>query len=174
MIALQRQREGFVMKSALVVLAALLFATVAEAGVEVRSFTVTAPGDGTYHYSYRLRLVSGRLDPGSPVSQIVTIYDVPRVIPGSLWVSAPWGGILQLTGQDAADIPRTAWDNPAIPNITLKFTGPSVITAPAEVGQFSFSVPAGPAGPLVYIGQSASSYPGGVGLIGRISGPAAK
>jgi hypothetical protein len=162
------------MRSTVAILVALLFATVAEAGVEVRSFTVTALPDGTYHYGFRLKLVSGRLDPGSPVSQIVTIYDVPGVIPGSLHASAPWGGILQLTGADANDIPRASADNPAIPNITLKFTGASVITAPAEVGTVSFLVPAGPAGPLVYVGQSTSPYRGGVGLIGRISGPAGK
>lgn len=162
------------MKAAFLVLVAFLFATVAEAGVEVRSFTLTALPDGTYHYSYRLKLVSGRLDPGSPVSQIITIYDVPNVIPGSLEVSAPWGGILQLTGVDAADIPRASSDNPAVQNITLKFTGPSVIYAPAEVGSFGFRVPAGPSGPLVYVGQSTSPYRGGVGLIGRISGPAGK
>jgi hypothetical protein len=162
------------MKSAFLVLATLLFATVAEAGVEVRPFTVTALPDGTYHYSYRMRLVSGRLDPGSPVSQIVTVYDVRGVIPGSLEVSAPWGGVLQLTGLDANDIPRASSDNPAIQNITLKFTGPSVIYAPADVGTFGFLVPAGASGPLVYVGQSTSPYRGAVGLIGRISGPAGK
>ncbi|HEY0371511.1 MAG TPA: hypothetical protein VGD79_05895 [Thermoanaerobaculia bacterium] len=162
------------MKTAGFVLVALLLATVAEAGVEVRSFTVTSMPDGTYSYGFRLKLVSGRLDPGSPVPQIVTIYDVPGVIPGSLFVSAPWGGILQFTGVDANDIPRSASDNPAIQNITLKYTGATVITAPAEVGQFSFRVPAGPSGPLVYIGQSTSPYLGAVGLIGRISGPAGK
>jgi hypothetical protein len=168
------------MRSAIVVLVALLsalsFVNVAEAGVEVRSFTVTALPDGTYHYGFRLRLVSGRLDPGSAVPQIITIYDVKNVIPGSLEMSTgtPFGGVLQLTGEDAADIPRAAHDNPSIPNITLKFIGGSIILAPNEVGGFGFRVPAGPSGPLVYVSQTRSPYSGGVGLIGRISGPAAK
>jgi hypothetical protein len=164
------------MKSAVVILVALLFATVAEAGVEVRSFTVTALPDGTYHYGFRLKLVTGRLDPGSPVPQIITVYDVRGVIPGSLEMSTgtPFGGVLQLTGEDAADIPRAAHDNPAIPNITLKFIGGSAISAPADIGGFGFRVPAGPSGPLVYVSQTMSPYRGGVGLIGRISGPAGK
>jgi hypothetical protein len=162
------------MKSALVVLAAFLFATVAEAGVEVRPFTVTLLADGTYHYSYRIKLVSGRLDPSSPVQQVVTIYDVPSVIPGSVEASAPWGGILQYTGVDAADIPRASSDNPAIYNVTIKFTGASVIYAPAEVGTVGFRVTTAASGPLVYVGQSTSPYRAGVALIGRVSGPAGK
>jgi hypothetical protein len=153
---------------------ALLFAGVAEAGIEVRNFTVTALPDGTYHYGYRLRLVSGRLDPGSSVPQIVTLYDVKNVIPGSLEVSAPWGGVLQYTGQDPNDIPRASADHPSIQNITLKFTGASAIYAPADVGTFGYRVPAGPSSWLVYTSQSAGPYTGGVGMIGRVSGPVAK
>ena len=155
----------------LALIATLFVAVAAEAEIEVRNFTVTALPDGTYHYSYRMRLVSGRLDPGGAAAQTVTLYDVPGVIPGSLYVSAPWGGILQLTGQDPADIPRGGLDNPSIQNITLKFTGGSAIYAPADVGSFSFRVPAGPSGWLVYASQSVSPYTGGVGMIGRVSGP---
>jgi hypothetical protein len=158
----------------LALIATLFVAVAAEAGIEVRNFTVTALGDGTYHYSYRLRLVSGRLDPGGGATQTVTLYDVKNVIPGSLEVSAPWGGILQFTGQDPNDIPRGAFDNPSIQNITLKFTGATAIYAPADVGTFGFRVPAGPAGWLVYASQSVGPYTGGVGMIGRVSGPSAK
>lgn len=153
------------------IIAALLITGAAEAGVEVRIFSITALSDGTYHYSYRMRLVSGRLDPGSGVPQIVTLYDVPGVIPGSLSVTSPWGGNLQLTGNDPADIARGASDNASVQNVTLKFTGASVIYAPADVGSFSFRVPAGSTGYLVYASQSVSPYTGGVGMIGRVSGP---
>jgi hypothetical protein len=156
----------------LTLIAALVLSVAAEAGVEVRSFTVTAAGDGTYSYGYRLRLVSGRLDPASPVQQHVTLYDVPGLLPASVFATAPWSTVVQYTGTDALDIPRVSFDNPARLNIVLKYVGTTVLTAPAEVGSFSFSVPAGPMGPLVWVGQSRSPYLGAVGLIGRVSGPA--
>jgi hypothetical protein len=161
-------------KRSLSIIAAFLFAAVAEAGVEVRSFTVTALPDGTYHYGYRLRLVSGSLAPGSTVQQHVTLYDIPGLLPGTVYASAPWSVVVQYTGTDALDIPRASLDNPARMNIVLKYVGTTLLTAPAEVGSFSFSVPAGPSGPLVWVGQSRSPYTGAVGLIGRVSGPAGK
>jgi len=46
-----------VKKRSLSIVAALLFAVVAEAGVEVRSFAITAPGDGTYNYTGGVGLI---------------------------------------------------------------------------------------------------------------------
>ena len=61
------------MKRLIVVIGVLLLTVSAEAGLEVRPFTVGVGPDGVIGYGYRVRLVSGRLDPASPVSQHVTL-----------------------------------------------------------------------------------------------------
>ena len=125
---------------AVVVLAALLAAS-AEAGIEVRPFTATSAPDGTFSYGYRVRLVSGRLDPASPVSHHVTLYDIPNLIPGTAFGTAGWTWTEQARGVDADDVAlRNREDAGKHMNITWRWTGTEVVTAPAELGSISFSV----------------------------------
>ncbi|HEV7238361.1 MAG TPA: hypothetical protein VGQ36_03905 [Thermoanaerobaculia bacterium] len=166
------------MKRLVMVLGALLLAASAEAGLEVRAFTVTGTPDGVISYGYRVRLVSGRLDPASPVSQHVTLYDIPDFIPGSASGTPGWTATEHARGVDADDVPlRNRDDAPRHMNITFEWTGPDVIVAPAELGSISFSVTdAPPSGATVlYVGQctAGSGAVRPVAVVGRVSGPGA-
>lgn len=163
------------MKRLVMVLGVVLLAASAEAGLEVRPFTVGGGPDGVVGYGYRVRLVSGRLDPASPVSQHVTLYDIPNLVPGSAGGTAGWTATVQGSGVDAADVPmRNRDDAPRHMNITWRWTGTEVITAPAELGSIFFSVIDPSSGAtILYVGQcTAGSGPARpVAIVGRVSGP---
>lgn len=161
----------------MLILLTVLLAASAEAGLEVRPFFLGGGPDGTLTYGYRVRLVSGRLDPASPVSQHVTLYDIPRLVPGSASGAAVWAATEQGTGVDAADVPmRNRDDAPRHMNITWRWTGTEIVDAPAELGTISFTV-LGPEAPLgttiLYIGQSSTlaAVPRPVAIVGRVGGP---
>lgn len=162
------------MKRLILVLGVLLLTASAEAGLEVRPFTVGGGPDGVISYGYRVRLVSGRLDPASPVSQHVTLYDIPNLIPGSAGGAAGWTATEQNSGVDADDVPlRGRDDAPKHTNITFHWTGTEVITAPAELGSIFFNVIGSSSGTILYVGQcTAGSGPERpVAVVGRVSGP---
>ena len=101
------------MKRVILVLGVLILAVSAEAGLEVRPFALGGGPDGILHYSFRVRLVSGRLDPASPVSQHVTLYDIPNLVPGSANAAPGWTVTEQASGVDADDVPmRNTQDAP--------------------------------------------------------------
>ena len=165
------------MKRFVFVVVAVLMAIPAEAGLEVRPFFAAAPPDGTIVYGYRVRLVSGRLDPASPVSHHVTLYDIPALIPGSAFGGAGWTWTEQATGLDGDDVPRrNREDAPRHMNITWRWTGTEVVEAPAELGSISFSVVRDdsiPVRTILYTGQTtaASGPPRAVAIVGRVTGP---
>ena len=110
----------------------LLIAASAQANIQATfSISITTPG-GIESVSYRLRLVSGTLEPGAGHSQHLTIYDVPGLISGSTTQPAGWTGSVQNSGVDAWDVPMGARDNTTVPNVTWRWSGAARITAPAE------------------------------------------
>lgn len=166
------------MKRLVLVLGVLLLTVSAEAGLEVRPFTISAGPDGVIGYGYRVRLVSGRLDPASPVSQHVTLYDIANYIPGSASAAPGWTITEQNSGIDADDVPlRNRDDSPRYTNLTYRWTGAAVLATPTELGSISFAVsgPASVGATILYVGQSrAGTGPERpVAIVGRVSGPGA-
>jgi hypothetical protein len=155
------------------VLLLMLFAGVAEAGVEARwAFTFADP-DGRLTYVYRILLVSGTLQPGSTHSQHVTLYDVPRLIPDSPSTLPDWVATVQTTGVDADDIPLHGKDDtPKLLNVTWTWNGTTPIVAPHDFGFVSFDITSGgPSAMRLFVGQSAGPLDTARALIGRTQGP---
>lgn len=151
----------------------ILFAGVAEAGVEARwAFTFADP-DGRLTYVYRILLVSGTLEPGAAHSQHVTLYDVPRLIPDSASTLPDWVATVQTTGVDADDIPLHGKDDtPKLLNITWTWNGAAPIVAPHDFGLVSFDITSGGISAMrLFAGQSTGPLGTARALIGRTNGP---
>ncbi|MDP9191445.1 MAG: hypothetical protein M3P06_07065 [Acidobacteriota bacterium] len=161
------------MKRLAIVLLLMLFAGVAEAGVEARwAFTFADP-DGRLTYVYRILLVSGTLEPGSAHSQHVTLYDVPRLIPDSPSTLPDWVASVQTTGIDADDIPLNGRDDaPKLLNVTWSWNGTAPIVAPHDFGLVSFDITSGGTTAMrLFVGQSTGPLDTSRALIGRTRGP---
>jgi hypothetical protein len=160
------------MKRILFAVSVLLFASAAEAGIEVRfAFAFPTP-DARIHYVYRVRLVSGSLEPGAAFSQHATLYDLPSLIPGSLNQPADWVGSVQATGVDADDFPLSGRiDTPRLLNVTWTWNGTTRVDAPYDFGLFSFDLAGTGAtsGTRLFVGQSSDSGAPRV-LSGRTTG----
>jgi hypothetical protein len=165
------------MKRAAMVLVAVFFAAGAQAGVEVRFAVAFASPETPVHYVYRLRLVSGSLEPGATISQHATLYDIPSLVEDSLTCPAGWTGSVQARGTDADDIPLSGkQDSPRMLNVTCRWNGTEPVEAPAELGTMGFDVGVIGGGVMsggrIFSGQSWTFF-GARGLIGRITGPTA-
>ena len=151
----------------------MLFAGVAEAGVQARwAFTFALPGGGL-GYNYHLELVSGTLQPGATYSQHLTLYDVAGLVPGSVSTLPDWTVTVQSTGVDADDVPLSGkQDSPKHFNITWTWNGTTPVAAPFDFGFISYDVTAGTtAGLRLFVGQSTGELGSLRTLIGRTRGP---
>ena len=150
----------------------------ARAGIEPR-FRIAFAGEETpITYVYELRLVAGRLVPGSSISQHLTMYDIPRLLTGSTSQPPGWTATIQSTGVDADEVPRRGRDDaPRYLNVTWTYTGTATIdasAAPVVLGDFRFMVEQGSTGGrIVSIGQSTSDRGEPVALVTRVIGAGA-
>ena len=113
------------MKKALVAFGVVLaFATVpAHAGIELRFRVAFTSPDEPVTFIYDAVLVSGRIVPGSAISQHVTCYDIAGLLEASS-ISPDWTATIQSSGVDAEDARRTGRDDsPRVMNATWTYTG---------------------------------------------------
>ena len=156
-----------------VVMVLILFASASvHAGLEPR-WGVAFAADGSVCHGYHLWLVAGALQPGAPVSQHVTFYDVQNLLspppppPG-------WTVSVQARGVDANEVAmRGRDDSNRVSNVTWTWIGTTRVEAPAEVA-FIIVCSAGPAGsgvtgPYRYVSQTSGPL-GPTALVGSVTG----
>jgi hypothetical protein len=115
----------------------LSFVAVAEAGLEPRFATAFASPGGPLSVNWRVKLVTGALEPGASFSQHMTIYDIPNLIPGVSRQPADWVATFQTLGLDADEAKFCAGeDSGTYLNVTWKWVGTKRIVAPFELGVF--------------------------------------
>lgn len=152
----------------------LLLATSAFAGIEPRFSTAFALPDDRVAVNWRLRLVSGALDPGASFSQHFTIYDIPGLLLGDTRQPEGWVVSFQSRGIDADDIGIRGGDDSAkYMNVTWTWTGSTRIEAPMELGIFGITKTGSDrAGRNLFIAQvSRDELAGGpLAAIGRVYG----
>jgi hypothetical protein len=154
---------------------ALLITSSAFAGLEPRFATTFLSPDGKASTNWRVRLVSGALEPGMPFSQHITIYDIPNLIAGESRQPAGWVASFQMLGVNAAEIAlSTTQDSPTLMNVTWTWTGKKRIPAPAELDIFGITQFSASGTQLrrLFVGQTsrAEFETGPVALIGYVRG----
>ena len=110
-------------KTLLAVALALAFTAPAQAGIELRFRLAFTTPDEPITWIYDAVLVSGRIVPGSTISQHITCYDVAGLLDAG-GSSADWPATIQSAGVDAEDARRTGRDDsPRVMNVTWTYTG---------------------------------------------------
>ena len=123
--------------------AAVAAAGPAAAGLLPTQWSVT-PEDGNYRWTYAIVLPT---DSQIRTGDYFTIYDFAGYVPGSNSQPADWTFTTQNLGPTPPDV--VPMDDPAVPNVSWKYTGPTVTSGQIGLGNFWA---------LSNFGQSADSF----------------
>ena len=123
--------------------AAVAAAGPAAAGLLPTQWTVT-PEDGNYRWTYAIVLPT---DSQIRTGDYFTIYDFAGYVPDSNSQPANWVFTTRNLGPTPRDV--LPMDDPAVPNVSWKYTGPTVTTGQIGLGNFWA---------LSTYGQSADSF----------------
>lgn len=159
-----------------VVVCLLAFVGVADAGLEPRFSTAFASPGGPVSVNWRVKLVTGALEPGASFTQHLTIYDIPNLVPGISRQPADWVATFQTLGVDADEAAFCAGeDSSALMNVTWRWVGTKRLVAPVELGVFGIDQSAygGPALDNLFAAQVTRTHlPAGkrIATVGRVYG----
>ena len=123
--------------------AAVAAANPAAAGLLPTQWSVT-PEDGNYRWTYAIVLPT---DSQIRTGDYFTIYDFAGYVPGSNSQPGDWTFTSQNLGPTPPDV--VPMDDPAVPNVSWQYTGPTVTTGQIGLGNFWA---------LSAYGQSADSF----------------
>lgn len=110
--------------------AAALAAAPASAGLLPTQWTVT-PESGQYRWTYAIVLPT---DSQIRSGDYFTIYDFAGYVPNSNSQPSNWTFTTQNLGPTPPDV--LPQDDPAVPNLSWKYTGPTVTTGQVGLGNF--------------------------------------
>lgn len=153
----------------------LLVTSSAFAALEPRFAVTFATPDGRVSTNWRVRLVSGALEPGMKFSQHLTLYDIPNLVVGESRQPSGWVASFDPLGANGQEIaPSATQDSPALMNVTWTWVGKKRIPAPAELGVFGITQMSALGVQLrsLFVGQATRvGYEGGpLALIGYVRG----
>ena len=111
--------------------ATLLCGMNAQAGLLPTSVTVT-PEAGNYRWTYAIVLPT---DSQLQTGNYFTIYDFKGYIPSSASAPAGWSFTVQNTGPTPDRVNPD--DNPAVPNLSWTYTGPTLAAGQTGLGNFT-------------------------------------
>jgi hypothetical protein len=134
---------------------ALFAAQPARAGLLPTSVTVT-PESGNFRWTYAVVLPT---DTKLQSGDYFTIYDFGGLVAGS--ASAPDGWALSVTKTGPTPDRLNPQDDPNVPNLTWKYSGPSV-TGQIGLGNFMVTTTIGTEAPSFFVATSGRSSDGAV------------